>query len=170
MRSRPFRFWPGFSGSVKRSSTCGSGAATARASATVKVSRPGTLTSWPSFFWTPIGPPSQLTRTTEAASPRSIPEALHECTRRSGPWTHATFSSRPACSALSSFSTPGASSTSAVSSRPARVWRLTSEASEASSPSTLTSNDWRIVPNTNSKRASGAWPLGKSEPSSSRAL
>jgi hypothetical protein len=83
-RTRPFRFCPAFSGSVKRSSTCGSGVETTRAWSTVKVSRPGTATSRESLRSTPMGPPSQLSRRTEACSARTTPETVNPWTRRFG--------------------------------------------------------------------------------------
>ena len=145
---------------MKRSSTCGSGATTTRAWSTVNVSSPGTATSRASLRSTPMGPPSQLSRRAEAASARSIPPTVKAWTRRFVSWVQATGSSRPAKDARSTFSTPGASSTSAVTSRPVSAWRLTSVASAACSPSTATSKDWRMVEKTKSKRASGVFPAG----------
>ena len=145
---------------MKRSSTCGSGALTTRAWSTPKVLRLGTGTSRLSFCAAPIGPPSQRRVRVEASSPRSMPPTLHAWIRRPGSWAQDTASSRPAWLARNTFSTPGASSTSAVTSRPVSVWRFTSLASCAWSPSTATSSDCRIVPNTKSKRGSGALPFG----------
>ncbi len=114
---------------MKRSSTCGSGATTTRAWSTPKVLRPGTSISRSCFVDTPIGLPSQWRRRLETSSARSIPATVNAWMRRPGSCAHDTSSSRPACEALSTFSTPGASSTSAVISRPVSVWRLTSVAS-----------------------------------------